>query len=58
MKKLFSCLIALLCITGLTLPAMADVLPPRGSGVGLTLLLAVAAVAIAIIIAIVRSRKN
>ena len=58
MKKLFSCLIALLCISALTLPAMADVLPPRGSGVGLTLLLAVIAVAIAIIYAIIRNRKK
>ena len=57
MKKLFSCLIALLCITGLTMPAMADVLPPLSGGIGVTLLLAVVAVVIAVIYAIIRSHK-
>ncbi len=58
MKKLFCCVISLLCISMLTLPAMADVLPPRGSGVGVTLILAVAAVIIAVIYAIIRNRKK
>ncbi len=56
MKKLFSCLIALLCVTSLSLPAMADVLPPlyvTGSFLAILLLIVVAIVA-AIIIVIVR----
>ncbi len=60
MKKLFSCLIALLCITGLTLPAMADVLPPfyvTGSFLAI-LLLIVVAIVVAIIVAIVGKHKK
>ena len=64
MKKLFSCLITLLCITALTLPAMADVLPPNPIELFLkndllfALLLAVVAIVVVIIILIIRKRKK
>lgn len=61
MRKLFSCLIALLCAAGMTIPAMADVLPyPRAvfSGGLLLLVLGVILVAVAIIIAVIRRNKK
>ena len=61
MKKLFSCLIALLCILGLSMPAMADVLPRFDFGASVVLiviLLGIAAIAAAVIIKIIRQNKK
>ena len=61
MKKLYSCLVALLCVVALTLPAMADVLPRYGigiSGVLILILLGIAAIAAAILVVVLSHRKK
>ncbi len=61
MKKLYCCLLALLCACALTVPAFADMAPHYGIrmfGVVILLPLCIAAIAIAIIIVIIRKNKK
>ena len=61
MKKLYCCLVAVLCAACLTVPAMADVLPHGGAAIAgglLLILLGIVAIAAAIIIAIFRKNKK